>query len=86
MDMTLTDKTQLVLEVLRGADIAAVAKSQHLQTRTLNRWVQSFLRAGIAALCREEGGAEDRLAAVIPLFPDRNPTRKRQRSAHRGGR
>jgi len=84
--MTLNDKTELVLEVLRGAEVPALAEAQKLPPRTLYRWVRSFLRAGIGALCHEEGDAERGLAPVIPLYPDCGAKGKRRRSAPRGGR
>ena len=84
--MTLTDKTELVLEVLRGAEIPALAQAQRLPPRTLNRWVRSFLRAGIAALSHEAASAESRLAPVIPLYPEQGPKRKRPPASRRGSR
>jgi hypothetical protein len=83
--MTLIDKTELVLEVLRGAEVPALAQSQKLSPHTINRWVRSFLRAGIGALHHEERTAESHLAPIIPLYPDRNARGKRRRSARRGG-
>ncbi len=84
--MTLNDKAELVLEVLRGAEIPALAQARRLPSRTLNRWVRCFLRAGIAALSHEAVGVESRLAPIIPLYPELGPKGKRQRANRRGGR
>lgn len=83
--MTLMDRTQLVLEVLRGTDIEAVAKAHGVPPRRLQRWLRLFLRAGIGALAREEQRTRRPLAAVVPLYPDGWPGGGRQGSGSGGG-
>lgn len=68
--MTLTKKTELVLEVLRGTEIQVLARAERLRPRTLRRWVEEFLRGGVGALWEADPKAAGPLAPVIPLFPD----------------
>lgn len=82
--MTLMDRTQLVIEVLRGTDIERVAKAHGVPPRRLQRWLRLFLEAGIAALAREEKRTRRPLATIVPLYPDGRPAGGRQGSGSRG--